>query len=217
MVKALLTVVLLFAFGQTVAAEQSPQAGKPLKAGEDYELVSPPQPTADPSKVEVMEFFWYGCPHCLHFEPYINEWLKTKPANVVFVRQPAVFNARWGAHAKAFFTAESLGVDERMHADFFDAIQNKKMALESEDDLAKFFAAHDVKEEDFHKAYRSFAVDSKMRQAEGMAARYGVDGTPALIVNGKYRITGSLAKTLDNMIAITNTLIKQESAAKPAK
>lgn len=216
MVKALFTFALLIAFGQSAAAAQ-PAAGKPLKAGEDYELVSPPQPTSDPTKVEVMEFFWYGCPHCLHFEPYLNDWLKHKPANAVFIRQPAVFNARWGAHAKAFFTAESLGVAEKMHADFFDAIQNKKMALESEDDLAKFFAAHGVKEDDFHKAYRSFAVDSKMRQAEGMAARYGVDGTPALVVNGKYRVTGSLAKTLDNMIAITDALIKQESAGKPAQ
>jgi len=189
-------------------------ADKAVKAGVDYELVTPPQPTEDTSKIEVMEFFWYGCPHCLHFEPNLKDWLKTKPANVVFIRQPAVFNARWGAHAKAFFTAEALGLADKLHADFFEAIQGKKQALESEDDLAKFFSAHGVREDDFHKAYRSFAVDSKMRQAEGMAERYGVDGTPAIIVNGKYRVSATLAKSLENMITITNALIKQESAGK---
>jgi len=217
MIRILFGLALSIAFGQWSAAAQPASASKPLKAGEDYELVNPPQPTAEIGKVEVMEFFWYGCPHCLHFEPFLNEWLKRKPANVVFIRQPAIFNARWGAHAKAFFTAEALGVAEKMHADFFDSIQNQKMALESEEDLAKFFAGHGVKEEDFRKAYRSFAVDAKMRQAEGMAARYGVDGTPALVVNGKYRVTGSLAKTLDNMIAITDALIRLESSAKPGK
>ncbi|HEY4579432.1 MAG TPA: thiol:disulfide interchange protein DsbA/DsbL, partial [Candidatus Acidoferrales bacterium] len=147
-------------------------------AGPEFETLNPPQPTGDAAKIEVMEFFWYGCPHCLHFEPHINGWLKTKPEDVVFIRQPAVFNARWGAHAKAYFTAEALGVVDKLHADFYDAIQNKKQALESEDDLAKFFAAHGVADEMFRKAYHSFGVDRKMRQAEGVSARYGVTSTP---------------------------------------
>jgi thiol:disulfide interchange protein DsbA len=180
-------------------------------------MINPPQPTADPGKVEVIEFFWYGCPHCYHFEPDINAWLKTKPDNVTFIRQPAIFNAHWAAHAKAYFTAEALGAVEKMHADFYNAIQNQKRALETEDDLAKFFAEHGVSETDFRKAYKSFAVDTKMRQAESMAARYGVTGTPSLAVNGKYRIGGSTAKTFSNMIAVTNTLIKQESAKKTTK
>lgn len=213
MLKTIFAVALLL-LGSSSLAAAGAATDKAVKLGQDYEAVSPPQPTSDPSKIEVMEFFWYGCPHCLHFEPHISEWLKHKPANVVFIRQPAVFNARWGAHAKAFFTAEALGVADKLHADFFDAIQNKKMALESEDDLAKFFAAHGIKEEDFHSAYRSFAVDSKMRQAEGMAERYGVDGTPAIIVNGKYRVSANLAKSLDGMISITNALVKQESTGK---
>lgn len=216
MLKIIIAMTVLI-WGNFVNPAFATPAEKPVKLGEDYEMVSPLQPTEDPAKIEVMEFFWYGCPHCLHFEPYINDWLKTKPANVVFIRQPAVFNAHWAAHAKAFFTAEVLGVAEKLHSDFFDSIQNKKMALESEDDLAKFFAAHGIKEDEFHKAYRSFAVDSKMRQAEGMAARYGVDGTPAIIVNGKYRVSAGLAKSLENMIIITNALIKQESAGASGK
>jgi thiol:disulfide interchange protein DsbA len=202
MLKPFLSVIVLLGLAFASVAEES------------YELVKPPQPTADPAKIEVMEFFWYGCPHCYHFEPHIKAWLKAKPDNVVFIRQPAIFNARWGAHAKAFFTAESLGVLDKMHDDFYDAIQNKKMALESEDDLAKFFVAHGVKEEDFHKAYKSFSVDAKMRQAEAMAPRYGVDGTPSLIVNGKYRVGATQAKSFEKMIEAANALIKLESAAK---
>ncbi|QSA96663.1 thiol:disulfide interchange protein DsbA/DsbL [Methylococcus sp. EFPC2] len=212
MIKALFALLFVSLFQTSALAAETGKAGG-APEGEGYELVSPPQPTGDPSKVEVIEFFWYGCPHCYHFEPELNAWLKTKPANVVFIRQPAVFNAHWAAHAKAYFTAEALGVVDKLHADFYDAIQNKKRTLESEDDLAKFFAEHGVKEEDFHKAYKSFAVHTKLGQAEGLAAHYGVTGTPALIVNGKYRIGGAQAKTFANMIAVTRKLIEKESAA----
>jgi len=141
----------------------------------------------------------------------MQAWVKNKPANVEFIRQPAVFSELWGKHAKAFFTAEALGVSEKTHADFFDAIQNKKQKLTSEDDLAKFFAAHGVKDEDFRAAYNSFIVDAKMRQAETMGARYGITGVPALIINGKYRVTATTAKSQDNMLNVTNELIQQET------
>jgi thiol:disulfide interchange protein DsbA len=200
-----LMAALLFLATPAFAAEE-------FKAGTDYDLVSPVQPTADPAKVEVLEFFWYGCPHCYHFEPDLNAWLKKKPDSVLFIRQPAVFNEHWAAHAKAFFTAEALGVLDKMHADFYDAIQNKRQTLESESDLAKFFADHGVAEADFHKAYKSFAVDAKMRQAEGLAAKYGVTGTPSLIVNGKYLVSPGKAKSFPRMIEITNALIKKESS-----
>ena len=179
-----------------------------------YEAVSPAQPVQNPSKIEVIEFFWYGCPHCYSLEPSMVEWLKNKPANVEFIRQPAVFSDLWAKHAKAFFTAEALGVGEKVHADFFDAIQNKKQKLDSEDELAKFFAAHGVKDADFKAAYSSFMVDAKMRQAETMAARYGITGVPALIVNGKYKVTATTAKSQENMLSVTNQLIQQESSNK---
>jgi thiol:disulfide interchange protein DsbA len=179
-----------------------------------YEAVTPAQPVQNPDKIEVIEFFWYGCPHCYSLEPSMVAWLKTKPANVEFIRQPAVFSDLWGKHAKAFFTAEALGVSEKVHADFFDAIQNKKQKLTSEDELGKFFAAHGVKDADFRAAYNSFMVDAKMRQAETMGARYGISGVPAIIVNGKYRVTATTAKSQENMIAVTNQLIQQESPAK---
>jgi thiol:disulfide interchange protein DsbA len=183
-----------------------------------YEMVEPPQPTADPTKVEVLEFFWYGCPHCYHLEPDLTAWLKKKPATVEFIRQPAIFNERWGAHAKAYFTAEALGIVEKVHSDLYEAIQNQNRKLETEDELAVFFKEHGVAEDEFRKAYKSFAVDTKMRQAATMAQRYGITGTPAVVINGKYRTSGSLAKSFPHMIEIMNELIKQESASlRPAK
>jgi thiol:disulfide interchange protein DsbA len=179
-----------------------------------FETLSPAQPVQNTDKIEVIEFFWYGCPHCYSLEPAMSSWLKNKPSNVEFIRQPAIFSDLWAKHAKAFFTAEALGVSAKTHGDFFDAIQNKKQKLATEDELAKFFVAHGVKEEDFRAAYNSFSVDAKMRQAETMAARYGITGVPAIIVNGKYRVSATTAKSQENILPVTNKLIEEESQAK---
>ena len=179
-----------------------------------YETLSSPQPTQNPDKIEVIEFFWYGCPHCYSFEPFLEKWVKSLPKNVEFIRQPVAFNELWSKHAKAYYTAEALGVVDKVHADFFDAIQNKKEKLETEEELAKFFKAHGVNETQFHEAYNSFAVDAKMRNAPSMATRYGITGVPAIVINGKYKTNGTLAGSQENMIQVMNNLIKQESAAK---
>lgn len=179
-----------------------------------YETLSPPQLTQNQDKIEVIEFFWYGCPHCYTLEPEIDKWLKTKPDNVEFIRQPAIFSSLWEKHAKAYFVAEALGVVNKVHADLFDAIQNKKQKLTSEDQLAKFFVARGVDETEFRNAFNSFFVDNKLRQAKSMAPRYGITGVPALIINGKYKTTGPLAKSQKNMIEVMNRLIQQESQSK---
>lgn len=201
----------LFALSVAVAATFNPaQAAEPV----GYELVTPAQPTHDVNKVEVIEFFWYGCPHCFDFEPTLAKWVKTLPKNVEFIRQPAVFSELWGKHAKAYYTAEALGVVDKIHQDFFDAIQVKKEHLETEEQLAKFFAAHGVAEADFKAAYSSFLVDTKVRQAGALAAKYGITGVPAIVINGKYKTSGPLAGSHEKMIEVMNRLIAQESAAK---
>lgn len=185
-----------------------------IAENQGYEVLSPAQATQNADKIEVIEFFWYGCPHCYHFEPELSKWLKSKPENVEFIRQPAIFNSLWEQHAKAYFTAEALGVVEKIHADFFDAVQNKKQKLATEEDLQKFFVAHGVSPSDFSNTYRSFIVDTKVRQAKAMAPRYGVTGVPAIIINGKYKTNGPLAKSQENMINVMNELIRQESTVK---
>ena len=133
--------------------------------GKGYKDLAAVQPTQDPTKVEVIEFFWYGCPHCYQFEPALTKWQKTLPANVNFIRQPAVFTKVWAQHAKAYYTAEVLGVVDKVHADFFHAIQVKKEPLATEEQLAVFFVAHGVDKAAFHNAFNSFIVDTKMREA----------------------------------------------------
>ncbi|HFD11764.1 MAG TPA: thiol:disulfide interchange protein DsbA/DsbL [Crenotrichaceae bacterium] len=184
-----------------------------IEKGEGYETIDPPQPTDDPGKVEVIEFFWYGCPHCYRFEPILQKWLKTRPDYVNYIPQPTAFNATWAKHARAYYTAEALGVIDKMHEDFFTAIQIDKKRLDKEDVLADFFAAHGVKKEDFTNTYSSFLVEAKTRQAEAAPGRYGVTGVPAVVINGKYRVSGTTAKNYDNMIKVMDYLIAKEHAA----
>lgn len=181
------------------------------KAGNGYELVKPSQPTQDPDKVEVIEFFWYGCPHCYRFEPILDNWQKNLPENVAFVRQPAIFGRKWAMHAKAYFTADALGIVDKVHKDLFDAIQNKKQKLQTEEELAAFFAERGVSETEFRNAFSSFIVDTKMRQAGSVSARYGVTGVPAIIVNGRYRTGGSEANGLSKVTDVIDFLIAKES------
>ena len=200
--KFILALLLTFAS----VASQANEAG--------YETLTPPQPTENPDKIEIIEFFWYGCPHCYAFEPLLEQWVKTLPKNVEFIRQPAVFSEVWGKHAKAYYTAEALGIVDKVHNDFFDAIQNKKEPLDTEASLAKFFADHGVKEADFHDAYNNFGVDAKLRQAPIMASKYGITGVPAIIINGKYKTNGTVAGSHEKMIEVMNKLIKEESTKK---
>ncbi|MCK4841907.1 MAG: thiol:disulfide interchange protein DsbA/DsbL [Methylococcales bacterium] len=182
-----------------------------------YETLTPAQPTQNPDKIEIIEFFWYGCPHCYSLEPVLTKWLKTLPDNVEFIRQPAVFSSLWGKHAKAYFVAEALGVVDKVHADLFDTIQNKKQKLTSEEELADFFVAHGVDKTKFHNTFNSFLIDAKMRQAKAMAPRYGITGVPAIIINGKYKTSGPIAKSQANIIKVINRLIKQETDAKKTR
>ncbi len=192
--------IFLFSFTTLLQAEDK-----------GYDILSPAQPVTNPEKIEVLEFFWYGCPHCYYLEPALNAWLATKPENVDYIRQPAAFNQQWTDHAKAFFVAKTLNIVDKVHGDFFDAIQNKKQKLQSEADLADFFVAHGVKKEKFHEIFNSFAVDAKVRQAKVMTVRYGVQGVPALVVNGKYKISSKSAGGQKNMTKVLEQLIIQET------
>lgn len=182
-----------------------------VSKGEGFDKIVPPQPVQDTDKVEVIEFFWYGCPHCKSFEPHLSEWSKSLPENVVLIRQPAIFSSRWAPGARAYFVADVLGVTDKVHQDIFNALQVQQRPLKTEEELAEFFVEHGVKREDFHEAYNSFIVATRMKQAENMPVRYGVTGVPAIIINGKYRTNGTLAKSYPGMISVMNTLIEQES------
>lgn len=204
-----LGIILGFFSASAILAQENgfPDVGK----GEGFEKIVPPQPTQEKDKVEVIEFFWYGCPHCYTFEPFVNQWAKNLPANVQLIKQPAIFSPKWASGAYAYFVAEALGVTDQVHAAIFDAVQKERKPLETEDQLADLFAEHGVDKEDFHQAYHSFIVTTRMRQAESMPERYGVTGVPAIVINGKYRSNGTLAKTYPGLISVMNALIQMES------
>lgn len=185
--------------------------------GIDYASLVPPQPTSSGDKVEVVEMFWYGCPHCYTLDPYIKKWLKTKPAYIDFVRIPAIFsNKTWGLHAAAFYTAEALGIVDKIHDAFFDAIHRQHRRLATESELADFFAEHGVDRDVFTKTFHSFAVQTKVRRSADLSKRYGLDGVPAMIVDGKYRVDGGMAGSYANMLKIVDYLAQKEEANRKA-
>jgi protein dithiol oxidoreductase (disulfide-forming) len=191
----------------------SPARAESLAEGIDYVTLAAPQATSDADKIEVVELFWYGCPHCHQFEPMLHKWTEALPDDVVFVRMPAVLTPRWELHARAYYAAEMLGVLDKTHEALFAAIHDKKQKFETEDAMAGFFTAQGVDEKKFRDAMKSFGVASKLNRARQMTQRYGINGVPVLIINGKYRTSASEAGSLGNMLKVTDQLIVQERAA----
>lgn len=186
-----------------------------IDEGIEYKRVSPAQPTITKNKVEVVELFWYGCPHCFHFEPNIKGWLAKKPDNVVFYRIPAVFNSKWALHARAFYAAKSLGLFDNGKLEFHEAVFNeihkKKNHLHKKKDFQEIFSRFGISKEDFENAFDSFAVNTKVNRATTLSKRYQLDGVPTLIVNGKYRTDGPMAGGRNGMIKVLDFLVKKES------
>ena len=186
-----------------------------IDEGIEYKLVSPAQPTITKEKVEVVELFWYGCPHCYDFEPDLKKWLANKPDNVVFVQVPAVFNPGWALHARAYYTATSLGLYDNgkheFHDAFFKELHERKKRLNTKKLLQTFFARFGVSAEDFNNTFDFFAVNTKVNRAAALSKRYQLDGVPSLIVNGKYRVDGPMAGGRKGMLKVTDYLIKKES------
>lgn len=183
-----------------------------FKEGKHYQLITPAVPTANPDKIEVVEMFWFGCGHCFHFEPMLEAWLKKKPDDVEFRRIPAVFAQNWVPHARAFYAASALGQEEKLHRPLFDAIHVDERKLFTEDALIKFAAEVGLPQDDFRAAYDGFAIDGKVKQAMLATRDYGIDGVPSLIVNGKYRVTASLAGGQDRMLKVVEFLVDKERA-----
>jgi len=179
--------------------------------GTQYKRLAAPVPTVDASKVEVVELFWYGCPHCYRLEPDVKKWLKNKLANVVFVRVPAVFRPLWGFHAKVYYTAEVLGVLDQVHPAMFEAMHVQRRKMNTVDEVKALFGQYGVTSEKFDNAFNSFAVDAKVRRATDLTRRYGLEGVPALVINGKYVTDGVMAHGNNGMLQVTDYLISKES------
>ncbi len=175
-----------------------------------YELIKPAQPTETPGKVEVIDVFWFGCPHCYRFLPVLEAYEDSKPDYVEIRHMPAIFRNSWVNHARAFYTARALGVEEKIYRSLFEAIHRDRKRLETKEALRSFFESHGVTAEDFDQTWDSFTVESGINKSRVMQGRYGITGTPSVIVNGKYRVTGSLAGSYQNMVKVVAALADKE-------
>lgn len=199
------------------AAAQSgsdPVSAAGFVAGENYQVLSPAQPTSSSAdQVEVAEFFMYSCPHCYHFDPYVQNWLKTKPDYVNFIRIPTVWNDLVKLHAEAFYTAQTLGKGEEMHKPFFEEMHERNNYLQSMDAIVEFFGRFGVDAATVTKTMDSFAVHTKIQRADELARRYRVNSTPSVVVNGKYLTNATMAGGFDRLIELMDALTAKEEMA----
>jgi len=212
-----LVVAALFALFMPLLAHAGP-ADEPFKEGEHYFRLPDQVRPRNPQKIEVVEVFWYGCPHCFRFDPLVKAWQKSLPADVDFYRMPVIWNSTTQLHAQAFYTAQALGVLDKMHDPLFEAINVQGNPLNNQEKLAQLFAEHGVGADNFNKAFSSFGISSQVNQAKARTLSYKIEGTPEMIVAGKYRIDGrglggagaSERTSHEKMLEVANFLIAKE-------
>jgi thiol:disulfide interchange protein DsbA len=174
----------------------------------EYTELKPPQPIDVPDKkIEVVEFFWYGCPHCYALEPQLEAWVKKLPPDVVFKPIPAVFNERWGHDAAIFYTFEALGVLPRLHRPFFDAIHRDHLRTDDQAAMSEWLSRNGVDPKKFFDTMKSFGVQSKTRRAAQLTLAYKIDGTPAMAVQGRYTVSAEQGRTHEGMLETVSYLV----------
>lgn len=197
-----------------VAAPAAAQQSK-YREGMHYFKIDQAGAASSDGQVEVIEAFSYMCPHCNTFEPFINSWLKRKPENVKFTRMPVIFGRRtWELYARAYVTAENMGVAEEAHGPLMDALWKEKQIMRNMEEIAEFYSQFGVTASEFVGTSESFAVDARLSKNQRALQNYGVNGTPMMVVNGKYLVKGNEAvPNYDTLLDVVDTLIAQETAA----
>lgn len=199
---------LLFA-SLTAANAQAPSAAP------KYFPINPPQMVDSGDKIQVVEVFSYGCIHCAQFQPHVDAYLKRlDPNKIQFVYLPAPFNPQYALLARGFYAADSMGMTKAVHQKVFEAIFTKNTKIQNFDDVVAMYESFGVKRDAFMKAAQSFLVETQLRRANELVRAYRIDGTPTVIVAGKYRVTSESAGGHDNVFKVVEELVKQEQAAK---
>jgi len=197
------------------AALATPVAALAQTVGRDYKLLNPMQPTDNPGKIEVLEFFSYGCPHCSDFNPLLTQWAAKLPADVVLRKVPVSFGrAAWGNAARLFYALEVTGDLKRLEADVFKAIHEQRTNLFDEKTIQKWVAERGVDTKKFNDTFASFGVQSKVRRGDQLAQAHRIEGVPALIIDGRFQIA-TLA--FEQQLAVADKLIEQVRAEKAGK
>jgi thiol:disulfide interchange protein DsbA len=173
-------------------------ASAQVVAGRDYQLLKRPQPTESGNKVEVLEFFWYGCPHCNTLQPSLHAWLKRKPADVEFRRMPAAFQESWVPLTRVYYTLDAMGLVEKLHLDVFAAIHDKKVRLQDPKVMLEWVGAKGVDQKKYTDTANSFSVQSRTQRAMDVTRAYDIPGTPAIVIDGRYLTAPSMIVKADN-------------------
>ena len=184
--------------------------GAPVE-GRHYVRLSQPVGThAEPGRIEVIEFFWYGCPHCNAFEPQLEAWIKQLPADVAFHRVPVAFGANpFVAHQRLYYALDALGLVPALHRKVFYAVHNDRQRLDQPAEIGAFVASHGIDPAKFLEAYQSFGTAAKVRQANLLVDGYKIDGVPAIGIHGRYYTSGTLAGDNGRALAVTEVLVQR--------
>lgn len=206
------TVTLLGAAALSPAAHAQ---GAPVEGRHYVRLTQPLPVTAPAGKVEVVDFFWYGCPHCAAFEPELDAWARKLPEQVAFSRVPVAFRAEpFTTHQRIYYALEALGAVDAMHRKVFYAIHNERAPLDKPADISLFMAKNGVDATKFMEAFGSFTTQTKIRRANALVDGYQIDGVPAIGVQGRYYTAGTLAGGNGRALAVADYLIQR--LTKPA-
>ena len=195
----------------SIALAQTPSAGT------DYREVKPPQPVDTGDKIEVLEFFWYGCPHCANFEPDLEAWRKKLPADVEYRRLPVAFDASRSAHTRIYYALELLKKTDALHGKVFNAMHvNGKRMLDT-NEIADFMAANGIDRKAWLDAFNSFTVATQTRGAAQTWVAYKLDGTPAVAIDGKFMTAPSMAGSRARALQVMDYLIERARAERGKK
>lgn len=176
------------------------------RVGHEYRLIDL-QPAGAGDAVEVIEFFWYGCPHCYSLEPALESWVKKLPPDAQFKRVPAILSDSWVPHARLYYAFEALGVLERVHRPFFDAIHKDRLNVASEGAMNEWLQKNGIDRKKLDDALKSFGVQAKVKRAAQLSSAYRVDGVPMLAVHGKFTVSAEQGRNPNRMLANAEQLI----------
>ena len=185
-------------------------SGERFKAGVHYELLDNPTKVLDPSKIEVTEVFWFGCNHCYALEPYIARWKRDIPLDVTFIKSPATWNDMLKTHARIYYTAKALGIEQQFVPAAFNTIQNEGRMLTGNTELEYYFRGFDVEKDRYKAVSTSFGVRNAVDQADKKMKDWKVTGVPSLVVNGKYKVAASRSVRTDELFDVVDFLIEKE-------
>lgn len=196
----------MFAFGAPVSAET-------WEEGTHYQKLDTPVRTDDNGKIEVAEVFWYGCPHCYNFKPVVEAWEEGMADDVEFVMLPAALGRSWEPHARAYYALDAMGELHKVHDALFEALAGERRQLNTPEALADFVAGHGVDGEAFLKNYQSFGVNARMQQAQAKIRGARITGVPTMLVNGKYKVSASMAGSHEAALDVVDYLVAKEREA----